>query len=122
MMTSIPSLRISARRPSGKSTRCWTKVLLNRRLFAKLEGVHHDLSVDISQIHIDVDVDLPASARKRFNSLVLLTTWELSKHRNGCVFDGLRPSVSCLTENIRQEVQLRARARANGLHNIVGIG
>lgn len=43
-------------------------------LFAKLEGVHDDLSVDIGQIHIDVHVDLPTSARKGFNSLVLLTS------------------------------------------------
>lgn len=43
----------------------------------------------------------PASARKGLASLIILTAWWIWKHRNGCIFDGDRPSVSHLTTTIK---------------------
>ncbi|WVZ86585.1 hypothetical protein U9M48_033340 [Paspalum notatum var. saurae] len=43
---------------------------------------------------------LEKSLRKGFNSLVILVSWELWKHRNACVFDGVRPQAqTVLTQN-----------------------
>jgi hypothetical protein len=41
--------------------------------------------------------------RKRFNSLVLLVYWELWKHRNVCVFDGLRPQTQRVLAQVAVE-------------------
>jgi hypothetical protein len=51
--------------------------------------------------------------------MTYLTAWLIWKHRNGCVFDGDRPSMSRLNDNIRNEAALRARAGAAGLRVIL---
>jgi hypothetical protein len=35
----------------------------------------------------------PKEIRKGLNSLIILVAWEVWKHRNGCVFQNLRPNV-----------------------------
>lgn len=34
-------------------------------------------------------------SNKRLNSLIILVAWEIWKHRNHCVFNGVNPSVVC---------------------------
>lgn len=36
---------------------------------------------------------LPKEEREGFNSLLILVAWELWKHRNACVFQGVSPYV-----------------------------
>lgn len=60
-----------------------------------------------------------ASMRKGLSSLIILTAWWLWKHCNGCVFDGDRPSITLISDTIKDEVRLWAKAGANGLQNIL---
>ncbi|WVZ56128.1 hypothetical protein U9M48_006704 [Paspalum notatum var. saurae] len=61
---------------------------------------------------------LPKDARKGFNSLVILVSWELWKHRNACVFEGVRPDVQAVLFAIVSEGQLWCRAGAVGLQEL----
>ncbi|WVZ53201.1 hypothetical protein U9M48_004174 [Paspalum notatum var. saurae] len=61
---------------------------------------------------------LPKDARKGFNSLVILVSWELWKHRNACVFEGVRPDVRAVLFAIVSEGQLWCRAGAVGLQEL----
>jgi hypothetical protein len=49
---------------------------------------------------------LPKDLRKDFNSLVILVTWEIWKHRNACVFDGFRPQMQSILASVAAEGQL----------------
>ncbi|WVZ75533.1 hypothetical protein U9M48_023578 [Paspalum notatum var. saurae] len=61
---------------------------------------------------------LPKDARKGFNSLVILVSWELWKHRNACVFEGVRPDVRAVLFAIVSKGQLCCRAGAVGLQEL----
>ena len=36
---------------------------------------------------------VPKELKKGPNSLIILVAWEISKHRNACVFEGARPCI-----------------------------
>lgn len=40
--------------------------------------------------------EIPKAKRKEVNSIMILVSWELWKHRNNCVFNGLKPAVDLL--------------------------
>jgi hypothetical protein len=58
---------------------------------------------------------VPNSQRKGFNSLVILVTWLLWKHRNACVFDGVPPSIRKIVQEIHEDVKLWGMAGANDI-------
>jgi hypothetical protein len=62
---------------------------------------------------------IPRAIRKGLATTTLLTSWMLWKHRNGCVFDGDKPSTRRLNDHIHAEAKLWARAWANGLRVIL---
>jgi hypothetical protein len=49
---------------------------------------------------------LQGIARKGLNSLISLGFWILWNHRNGCVFDGLSPSLNVAIKRIEEERDL----------------
>lgn len=61
----------------------------------------------------------PTPTRKGLSSLIILTAWWLWKHRNGCIFDGDRPSITLISDTIKDEARLWAKAGATGLQNII---
>ena len=62
---------------------------------------------------------LEKSLRKGFNSLVILVSWELWKHRNACVFDGVRPQAQTVLTHVAAEGHLWCLAGASGLHDLL---
>jgi hypothetical protein len=58
---------------------------------------------------------LVGQVRSGFNSMVILGAWVLWKHRNGCVFGGLQPSVQGALHIAREEALLWTMAGAKGL-------
>jgi hypothetical protein len=61
----------------------------------------------------------PRSMRKGLGTMALLLPWMIWKHRNGCVFDRNRPSISSLMNAIKEEASLWARAGALGLRDML---
>jgi hypothetical protein len=53
--------------------------------------------------------------RKGFNSLVVLGAWVIWKHRNLCVFNGLKPSVPTTLQMAREEALVWTVAEAKRL-------
>ncbi|GJN18629.1 hypothetical protein PR202_gb05805 [Eleusine coracana subsp. coracana] len=64
---------------------------------------------------------MPKNKRKGINTLIILTTWFLWKHRNSCVFEGSNPSIAALLHHLNEEHHLWCLARARGLRRI-GLG
>jgi hypothetical protein len=57
--------------------------------------------------------------RKGFNSLVILVAWELWKHRNAIVFQGVRPDVqSVVSEVVTEGHHLWCLVGASALHDL----
>ena len=63
---------------------------------------------------------LPKEKRKGFNSLVILVAWILWKHRNGCVFEGLNPSVSLVCQEVGSESEIWCLAGNTALEELLG--
>jgi len=63
------------------------------------------------------DKTLPQPMHKGLASIALLTPWMIWKHRNACVFNHARPSVSGLMTKIKEEAALWAQAGAKGLRS-----
>ncbi|KAE8786586.1 Importin subunit alpha-1b [Hordeum vulgare] len=61
----------------------------------------------------------PAPVRKGLSSLIILTAWWLWKHRNACIFDRATPSLTLVSDTIKDEARLWAKAGAKGLLNII---
>jgi hypothetical protein len=61
----------------------------------------------------------PAPTHKGLASITLLVPWMLWKHRNDCVFNGARPSINTVINNIKEVAALWARAGAQGLRVIL---
>ncbi|WVZ82995.1 hypothetical protein U9M48_030188 [Paspalum notatum var. saurae] len=49
---------------------------------------------------------VPKEVKKGLNSLIILVAWEIWKHRNDCVFEGISPNVSVVCHSIVQEGNL----------------
>lgn len=62
-----------------------------------------------------VDKDL----RKQFNSLVILVAWEIWKHRNDYVFNGVSPNVNLVVQSITNEGAWWCVVGAKGLGRLV---
>ncbi|XP_073357956.1 uncharacterized protein [Aegilops tauschii subsp. strangulata] len=61
----------------------------------------------------------PAPVRKGLSSLIILTAWWLWKHRNACIFDRATPSLTLVSDTIKDEARLWEKAGAKGLLNII---
>ncbi|WVZ52393.1 hypothetical protein U9M48_003457 [Paspalum notatum var. saurae] len=62
---------------------------------------------------------LPKDLRKGLNSLFILVSWELWKHRNECVFLGARPAVQAVLQSIGAEGHLWCLAGALDLQEFI---
>ena len=62
--------------------------------------------------------------KKGVNSLTILTSWLIWKHRNSCVFDGATPSVNEVLRQFRDEYKLWCLAGAKKLQalRLDGVG
>jgi hypothetical protein len=54
-------------------------------------------------------------AREGFNSLVILGSWVVWKHRNQCLFHGASPSVAAVLQVAREEALLWTLTGVKGL-------
>jgi hypothetical protein len=50
------------------------------------------------------------------NSLITLVSWEIWKHRNTCVFEGVRPCISVVLQAVANDSSLWSLAGASALH------
>jgi len=57
--------------------------------------------------------------RKGFHSLVILVAWSIWKHRNRCVFEGHRPSVPLVVQEVASLARLWSQAGARGLNSLL---
>ena len=57
----------------------------------------------------------PRELKKGLNTLVFLVSWEVWKHRNACVVEGVSSDVPLVLQNIANEGSLWCRAGAMGL-------
>lgn len=55
---------------------------------------------------------IPKEIRKGLNSLIILVSWEVWKHRNSCVFENARPSTSLLLQTVADECSVWGMAGA----------
>ena len=62
---------------------------------------------------------VPKDRRRGLNSLIILVTWEIWKHRNACVFEGARPSVQLLLQTMSSECALWCMAGASKLKELL---
>ncbi|EMS48682.1 hypothetical protein TRIUR3_05967 [Triticum urartu] len=69
-----------------------------------------DQDTSLNEWWLAVKETTPKSLCKGLATVMLLTGWMIWKQRNACVFYGDRPSVHLLTEKIRAEAALWARA------------
>ncbi|WVZ81062.1 hypothetical protein U9M48_028487 [Paspalum notatum var. saurae] len=65
------------------------------------------------------DASLEKGLRKGFNSLVILVIWELWKHRNACVFDGVRPQAQTVLSQAVVEGHMWCLAGASSLQELL---
>jgi hypothetical protein len=59
--------------------------------------------------------------KKGLNTIIILGSWILWKHRNASVFEGSHPSITRLLEEFRDEHHLWCLAGARGLRTL-GLG
>ena len=58
---------------------------------------------------------IPRDLQSGFNSLVILGAWSLWRHRNDCVFNGVRPNISTIMIMSGNEIRTWEMAGAKGL-------
>ena len=63
----------------------------------------------------------PGGLRRGLNSINTLTAWEIWKHRNAAIFDGVRPSTDELVQLIKDEARRWAKAGDKGLDRIIPV-
>jgi hypothetical protein len=61
----------------------------------------------------------PKELRKGFNSVVVLVSWELWKHRNACFFDRVRPDAHVVVQSVAADGHLWCLAGARALQDLV---
>jgi hypothetical protein len=61
---------------------------------------------------------VPKEFKKGMNSLIILVSWELWKHRKRCVFDGMRPDLVVALQDIASEGVLWCSAGDKGLQQL----
>ena len=57
--------------------------------------------------------------RKGLNYLIILVAWEIWKHRNACVFEGVLPNVKLLLQAVANEGILWCTAGASALKEML---
>ncbi|RCV12333.1 hypothetical protein SETIT_2G260800v2 [Setaria italica] len=62
---------------------------------------------------------VPKEIRKGLNSLIILVTSEVWKHRNSCVFENARPSTSLLLQTMADEISIWGMAGATKLQELL---
>jgi hypothetical protein len=62
---------------------------------------------------------VPKELKKGMNSLTILVAWELWKHRNRCVFDGMMPDLVVALQDIASDGVLWCSAGAKGPQQLV---
>ncbi|WVZ88479.1 LOW QUALITY PROTEIN: hypothetical protein U9M48_034996, partial [Paspalum notatum var. saurae] len=62
---------------------------------------------------------VPKEMKKGLNSLIILVAWELWKHINACVFEGVRPSVVLLCQEVERKSSLWRLAGNTALHELL---
>ncbi|WVZ93633.1 hypothetical protein U9M48_039598 [Paspalum notatum var. saurae] len=113
--------------------RCWTadrssKHGLPHRSLCLLcdqveENVQHILEVwtkILLWVGLQAVAPQPDEKRKGFNSLVILVARTIWKHRNGCVFQGLNPSVPLVYQEVGTESELWCLAGNMALQELLG--
>ena len=78
-----------------------------------------DQDTSLNEWWLAVKETTPKSLRKGLVTATLLTGWMIWEQRNACVFYEDRPSVHLLTEKIRAEAALWARAGAASLRLVI---
>jgi hypothetical protein len=58
---------------------------------------------------------ISSSFQDGLNSLVILGAWTLWRHRNDCVFNGVRPNISTMMIMLGNEIRILEMAGAKGL-------
>nr|TKW04463.1 hypothetical protein SEVIR_7G110800v2 [Setaria viridis] len=61
----------------------------------------------------------PKEIRKGLNSLIILVSWEVWKHRNSCIFENARPSTSLLLQTVADECSVWGMAGATKLQELL---
>jgi hypothetical protein len=61
----------------------------------------------------------PKDMWKGLNSLIILVAWEVWKHRNSCVLEGIRPSIQILLQTVTNESSLWCMAGASKLQELL---
>ncbi|WVZ70614.1 hypothetical protein U9M48_019263 [Paspalum notatum var. saurae] len=62
---------------------------------------------------------VPKDLRKGFNSLFILVTWEVWKHRNACTFEGAHPLTQTVLGRVAEEGYLWCSAGASKLQELL---
>ena len=62
---------------------------------------------------------VPKGIRKGLNSLIILVSWEVWKHRNSCVFENARPNISLLLQTVSDEINIWGMAGAFKLQELL---
>ncbi|WVZ93867.1 hypothetical protein U9M48_039820 [Paspalum notatum var. saurae] len=73
----------------------------------------------LSRMPTNTTATLAAVSVSQLQAKVERVTWELWKHRNACVFEGTRPDVSVVLQNIANEGSLWCAAGAKGLRSLL---
>jgi hypothetical protein len=97
----------------------WSGLLQPVGMLALTPQLHDELFEDWWRME---SLRVPGQLKKGFNSLVVLGTWVIWKHRNSCVFNGVAPSVPAVLEMAKEEALLWTMAGAKGLSMLLAIG
>ena len=62
---------------------------------------------------------VPMEMRNGLNSLIILVSWEVWKHRNSCVFEGTSPNIQVLLQSVGDECSLWCMAGASNLQELL---
>jgi hypothetical protein len=97
----------------------WSGLLQLVGMLAQMPQLHDELFEDWWR---NASLRVPGQLKKGFDSLVVLGTWVIWKHRNSCVFNGVAPSVLAVLEMVKEEALLWTMAGAKGLSMLQVIG
>jgi hypothetical protein len=69
-----------------------------------------------------VEATTAGEAKEGLNSIIILGTWSIWKHRNDCVFNGAAPSIAMVLSLARDEAHWWCMAGAKGLSLLIARG
>jgi hypothetical protein len=95
---------------------CWA--LISQQLSLAIAGPA-TLTTSLSAWWCSTIKSAPRECRKGLNTLIILVTWEIWKHRNACVFEGAQPSVQWLLQTVSSERVLWCLAGASKLKELL---